>query len=64
MNDPQHVIRVCHADLARLHEHAPYSTNPSRRVSAGWCDFCVGHWPCDEVRAIAAVYGVDPDGEP
>jgi hypothetical protein len=63
-NDPEHVTRVCHADLERLEKHHPTGNGECCVVC------CPGdharnravHWPCPEVRAIAAVYGVEIDG--
>lgn len=71
MNDPQHVIRACRADLERLERHV--------EGLMGDCELCAEwaddedrdgnrysypnpvRWPCPEVRAIAAVYGVEVD---
>jgi hypothetical protein len=61
-NQPQHVIRACHADLERLELHKGILINTDEEP--GWelnCWTCRGRppSPCPEVRLIASVYGVE-----
>jgi hypothetical protein len=59
-NQPEHVIRVCRADLERLAQHRPQPWFDEHNSLVA-CDQCPDQWPCPEVRAIAAVYGVEID---
>jgi hypothetical protein len=48
LQDPGDAIRRYGADLRRLERHAPRK--------------CVGFWPCNEVRDLAASLGVEVTG--
>jgi hypothetical protein len=63
-NSPDRVIRMAEADLRRLERHRPVEAQSRRGMQTvcelewgageGW----IAPWPCEDVRDVAASYGV------